>query len=260
MQFNNLKYEKEGKVGILTVNRPKVLNALNKETVKEIKEAARQVKEAGEVNVLVITGEGDKAFVAGADISEFVDLGLKDGFDFSRNFQEMTNVVENLGIPVIAMVNGLALGGGCELALACTFRILSETARLGLPELGLGVVPGAGGTQRLSRIIGKSRALWYILTGDFIGAQEAFEMGLANLVVTQDKLREKTLEVAQKICTKGPLAVKLALHAVNFGMEADLQTGLALEAAMTNVATGTKDAKEGIASFLEKRKPEFKGE
>jgi len=260
MEFNNLKYEKEGKVGILTVNRPKVLNALNKETVKEIKEAARHVKEAGEVNVLVITGEGDKAFVAGADISEFVDLGLKDGFDFSRNFQEMTNVVENLGIPVIAMVNGLALGGGCELALACTFRILSETARLGLPELGLGVVPGAGGTQRLSRIIGKSRALWYILTGDFIGAQEAFEMGLANLVVAQDKLREKTLEVAQKICTKGPLAVRLALHAVNFGMEADLQTGLVLEAAMTNVATGTKDAKEGIASFLEKRKPEFKGE
>ncbi|MBW1996440.1 MAG: enoyl-CoA hydratase/isomerase family protein [Deltaproteobacteria bacterium] len=260
MEFSNLKYEREGKVGILTVNRPKVLNALNKETVKEIREAALKIKEAGDVNVLIITGEGDKAFIAGADISEFKDLGLREGFDFSRNFQEMTNVIENLGIPVIAMVNGLALGGGCEVALACTLRILSESARLGLPELGLGVIPGAGGTQRLSRIIGKGRALWYILTGDLIGANEALEMGLANLVVEPAKLKEKTLEVAQKICSKGPLAVKLALHAVNFGMEADLQTGLVLEAAMANVATGTQDAKEGVASFLGKRKPNFKGE
>ncbi len=247
------------KRGILTINRPDKLNALNTETVSEIGNAMDLVKKEDNTKVLVLTGAGNKAFMAGADISEFVDLGIKEGFEFSRNIQAMTRKVENMGKPVVAMVNGLALGGGCELALACTVRILSENAKMGLPELGLGVIPGAGGTQRLARIIGKGRALWHMLTGDLIGAQDALNMGLANLVVEQEKLREKTLEVAKKICSKSPLAVKLALHAVNYGMESDLETGLVLEASMVNVAIASKDAKEGVASFLEKRKPNFQG-
>jgi len=259
MEFNNLKYEVEGKVGILTFNRPKVLNALNGETVREIIKAVSQIKEEGNVSVLAMTGEGEKAFVAGADINEFVGQGVKEGFEFSRSFQEMTSSIEKIGIPTIAMVNGLALGGGCEIALACSLRVLSQNARMGLPELGLGVVPGAGGTQRLPRLIGKGRALYYILTGDMIGAQEALAMGLANFVVEPDKLKEKTLEIAKKICTKGPLAVKLALHAVNYGLEADIETGLTLEASMASIATGSQDTKEGIAAFLEKRKPNFTG-
>ena len=171
----------------------------------------------------------------------------------------MNRQIEELGKPSIAAVNGLALGGGCELALSCTFRILSENARLGLPELGLGVIPGYGGTQRLSRIIGKSRALWTMLTGDMISAQEALQMGLANRVVKPEELIDAATEVARKISQKAPLAVKMAMTAVNRGTETDLETGLFLEAALANVLIGSKDKEEGIKSFLEKRKPNFSG-
>jgi enoyl-CoA hydratase len=168
--------------------------------------------------------------------------------------------IETLGIPTIAAINGLALGGGCELAMACSLRVVSETARLGLPELGLGVIPGYGGTQRLARLIGKGRALWYLLTGDMIDAQKAVEMGLANLIVKPEKLMEESLAVAKRISSKGPLAVKMALLAVKYGSEMDLESGLVLESALTNLVIASEDKKEGIAAFFEKRKPQYKGE
>jgi enoyl-CoA hydratase len=197
--------------------------------------------------------------VAGADISEFEGIGLKQGFDFCRNGQNMNRDVEELGKPSIAAVNGLALGGGCELALACTFRILTEDANLGLPELGLGVIPGYGGTQRLARAIGKSRALWTMLTGDMIGAQEALQMGLANRVVKKEEVMDASVKVAKKIIQKAPSAVKMAMTAVYQGTETDLKTGLVLEAAFGNLLLTGKDKEEGVKAFMEKRKPNFTG-
>jgi enoyl-CoA hydratase len=172
----------------------------------------------------------------------------------------MNNDIETMGKPVIAAVNGLALGGGCELAMACTLRIVSENAKLGLPELGLGVIPGYGGTQRLARLIGKGRALWHILTGDMISAEMALEMGLANRVVKQEDLMTESIQAGKKIMSKGPLAVKMALLSVQYGLETDLQTGLVLESALASIGIASKDRDEGIAAFFEKRKPEFKGE
>ncbi len=259
MGYENVIYEvKEGK-GFLTVNRPDKLNALNGQTVDEILHVLSLVKSDEPVRVLIVTGAGQKAFVAGADISEIQGLGLKTGLDFSRKGQEMNRQLEELGKPSIAAVNGLALGGGCELALACTFRILSENAKLGLPELALGAIPGYGGTQRMSRIIGKSRTLWLLLTGDMVGAQDALQLGLANMVVKSDELIDAAAGVANKIAQKAPLAVKMALMAVNHGAETDLESGLFLEAALSNILVGTKDKEEGIRAFMEKRKPSFTG-
>lgn len=260
MGYENVKYVVENGIGILTVDRPKVLNALNNQTIREIRSVLDEVKKDQTVRALVITGSGEKAFVAGADIGEIKDLGLKDGFDSMRAGHQMNFDIETLGIPTIAAVNGLALGGGCELAMSCTLRIVSENAKLGLPELGLGVMPGYGGTQRLARLIGKGRALWYLLTGEMIDAAKAVDIGLANLMVKPDELMGKSIEVARKIATKAPLAVKMALIAVKYGVETDLETGLILEAALANVAIGSKDKSEGIAAFFEKRKPEYKGE
>jgi len=260
MEYNNIKFETEDNIGILTIDRPKVLNALNTETVKEIRSVLMAIKENKALRALIITGSGDKAFVAGADIDEIERLGLKDGFDFVRMGDQMNSDLETLGIPTIAAINGFALGGGCEMAMACTLRVVSETAKLGLPELNLGAIPGYGGTQRLARLIGRGRALWYILTGDMINAAKAVDIGLANLMVRPDELMEKTIEVAKKIATKGPLAVKMALLAVKYGMEADLETGLVLESALANIAIASEDKKEGVAAFFEKRRPDFKGE
>ena len=245
---------------MLTIDRPKALNALNAETIEEIRAVLSGVKGNSDIRVLIVTGAGEKAFVAGADIGEIKDLGLKDGFDSMRTGHQMNYDIETLGIPTIAAVNGLALGGGCELAMSCTLRVLSEKAKLGLPELGLGVIPGYGGTQRLARLIGKGRALWYLLTGDMIDAAKAVDIGLANLMVKPDELMEKSIEVARKIATKAPLAVKMALFAVKYGLETDIETGLVLEAALVNLTIASKDKNEGIAAFLEKRKAEFKGE
>jgi len=259
MEYKNIVLEIRDKIGVLTINRPKKMNALNAATVGEINSAVNEVKSDDNVRVLIVTGSGNKAFVAGADISEFVDIGLKEGFDFSRKAHGVFGGLEHLGIPTIAAVNGLALGGGCELAMACTFRIVSDNAKFGLPELGLGVIPGYGGTQRLSRIIGKSRALWLMLTGEMMGAEEALRLGLANMAVKSEDLTDTAFRIAKTICKKGPLAVKYALIAVNYGSETDLETGLALESAMTNLVLATEDKAEGVASFLEKRKPEFQG-
>ena len=259
MGYENVKYIEENGIGILTVDRPKVLNALNGQTIREIRSVLGEVKGNEAVRVLVITGSGEKAFVAGADIGEIKDLGLKDGFDSMRTGHQMNYDIETLGIPTIAAVNGLALGGGCELAMSCSLRIVSENAKLGLPELGLGVIPGYGGTQRLARLIGKGRALWYLLTGDMIDAATSVDLGLANMMVKPEELMEKTLKIAGKIASKAPLAVKMALTAVKYGLETDLETGLILEIALANLAIASEDKNEGISAFFEKRKPEFKG-
>jgi len=259
MEYQNVLLEIKNKIGVLTINRPTKMNALNAATIDEINSAVNEVKSNGNIRALIVTGSGDKAFVAGADISEFVDIGIKEGFDFSRKGHRVLGDLESLGIPSIAAVNGLALGGGCELAMACTFRIVSDNAKFGLPELGLGVIPGYGGTQRLSRIIGKNRALWLMLTGEMMGAEEAVRIGLANMVVKSEELMDTAFKIATTICKKGPLAVKYALIAVNYGSETDLETGLVLESVMTNLVLATEDKAEGVASFLEKRKPEFQG-
>jgi enoyl-CoA hydratase len=259
MGYENVKYVVENGIGILTVDRPKVLNALNGQTISEIRSVLDEVKGNEAVRVLIITGAGEKAFVAGADIGEIQKLGLKEGFDFLRTGHRMNKDIETLGKPVIAAINGLALGGGCELAMSCTLRVVSETAKLGLPELGLGVIPGYGGTQRLPRLIGKGPALWYLLTGEMIDAARAVDLGLVNLMVKPDELMQKVVEVAKKIATKAPLAVKMALCAVNYGSGVDLETGLVLESALANVTIASEDKNEGIAAFFEKRKPEYEG-
>lgn len=259
MNYENIIYEVKDSVGLLTVNRPDKLNALNAKVIDEIIHVLAEVKKSEEVKALVVTGSGSKAFVAGADIPEIQAVGLKDGMDFSRRGQEMTRNVEELGKPSIAAVNGLALGGGCELALGCTFRILSENAKLGLPELALGAMPGYGGTQRMSRMIGKSRALWMMLTGEMLDAQEALRLGVANKVVKPEELMDVAAATAKKIAQKPSLAVKMAIMAVNHGFETDLESGLFLESALANVLLGSQDKTEGIAAFMEKRKPIFTG-
>ncbi len=259
MGYENIIYDVEEGTGVLTINRPDKLNALNAQTVDEILHVLSIVKTDDGVKALIVTGAGQKAFVAGADIPEIQRIGLKGGLDFSRKGQGMTRLLEELGKPSIAAVNGLALGGGCELALACTFRILSENAKLGLPEIALGAIPGYGGTQRMSRIIGKSRTLWLLLMGDMVSAQEALQMGLANMVVKSEELIGTATAVAGKIAQKAPLAVKMALMAVNHGAETDLESGLFLEAALSNILLGTKDSEEGIKAFMERRKPSFTG-
>jgi len=259
VKYEGIIYEEREGIGFLTVNRPSKLNALNAHTINEIKDALQKFKEDDSVRVVILTGAGEKAFVAGADIDEIEPIGLKDGLEFSRNGQGMNRCLEELGKPSIAAVNGLALGGGCELALACTFRILSENAKLGLPEVGLGVIPGYGGTQRLARSVGKSRALWVMLTGDMINANDALQTGLANMVVPQKDLLDTSVGVARKIIQKAPLAVKMAMSAVHHGAEIDLESGLFLEAVIANVLLGTRDKDEGIKAFLDRRKPEFSG-
>ena len=259
MAHENVNYTTEDDIGILTIDRPKAMNALNKQTIAEIRQIVGEVKRNESTRVLIVTAAGEKAFVAGADIGEIKELGLKEGFDFLRTGQEMNREIETLGKPTIAAINGLALGGGCELAISCTLRVMAEHAKLGLPELGLGVIPGYGGTQRLARLIGKGRALWYLLTGDMIGAQEAVQIGLANLMVKPEELMDQALKVARKIATKGPLAVRAALSAVQYGLETDLETGLLLESALGNLTIASNDKEEGIAAFFEKRKPEFHG-
>lgn len=260
MEYQNIRFRKEENIGILTVDRPKALNALNTQTIQEMCSVFKEVKMDDALRLLIITGAGEKAFIAGADIGEIQGLTLKNGLEFLQAGHQMNRDIEAMGKPTIAAINGLALGGGCELALACSLRVISEKAKMGLPELGLGVIPGYGGTQRLARLIGKGRALWYILTGDMIDAPMALDLGLANMVTGPEELMEKTLKLGKKIASKGPFAVKMALMAVNYGLETNMESGLALETALTNLALQSKDKEEGIAAFFEKRKPEYKGE
>lgn len=259
MEFKNLTYEVREKIGIVTVNRPKLLNALNGETIKEMRALLMKIREEKNVRVLIVTGSGDRAFIAGADISEIEGLGLSDAFEFSQLGQALMMELETLGIPTIAAVNGLALGGGFEVVLACTLRIASERAKFGLPELSLGAIPGFGGTQRLPRLIGKGRALYYLLTGEMIDASKALEMGLVCEVVPSDQLLDHSIKLAQKILTKAPLAIRFAISAVHFGLEVHQDTGMMLETALMDVSAASQDGKEGISAFKEKRTPEFQG-
>jgi enoyl-CoA hydratase len=257
--FKTLIYEKKDNIGVLTVNRPDKLNALSNELIGELGLLLDEVEKDEELRVLVITGAGEKAFVAGADIQELVDRDAMIGRRVSRTRQEVFSRIENLPIPVIAAVNGYALGGGLELALACNIRICSDQAQFGAPEVKLGIIPGDGGTQRLPRLVGLGRAMEMILTGDFIDAQEAYRVGLANRVVPHDELMEQTLELAQKVAKRPPLAVRYAKEAVNRSQEGDTVSGYALESYLHALTCTTEDKREGVQAFLEKRKGKFKG-
>jgi enoyl-CoA hydratase/carnithine racemase len=254
-----VRYEKKGQIAFITISRPKVLNALNGPTLQELNRAFQSVRDDSEVRVAILTGEGEKAFVAGADISEFVGLKAVQGEALSALGQAVFSLIENCGKPVIAAVNGFALGGGCELSLACTIRIASESARFGQPETKLGIIPGYGGTQRLARLIGKGRALQIILTGDMVKADEALRIGLVNEVLPAAELLPRAEAIANKIIANAPVATRLCLEAVNKGMNMTLADGLAFEASLFGLCFATEDQNEGAKAFLEKRPPQFKG-
>jgi enoyl-CoA hydratase/carnithine racemase len=257
--LENLLYEKKGGIAYVTLNRPKVLNALNKATWEDLRAAFEDARGDAAVRGVILTGAGDKAFIAGADIGELAQVTAVEAEQSSSYGQDVLNLVENLGKPVIAAVNGFALGGGCETAMACTIRLASENARFGQPEVKLGVPPGGGGTQRLPRLVGKGRALQLILTGEMIGAQEAYRIGLVNEVVPAADLITRAEAILKQIFTNAPLAVKFSLEAVNKGMETSQSEGLALEASFFGLCAGTEDKREGTQAFLQKRAPQFKG-
>ena len=257
--YNTLIYEKKDNIGVLTVNRPDKLNALSNELTEELQHLLDEIEKDVDLRVVVITGAGDKAFVAGADINELVERDALKGRDVSRFRQALFARIENLPVPVIAAVNGYALGGGLELALACNIRIASEKAQFGAPEVKLGIIPGDGGTQRLPRLVGLGRAMELVLTGDFIDAQEAHRIGLVNRVVSPDELMESVMTLAKKIASRPPLAVKYAKEAVNRSQEGDTASGYALESYLHALACTTEDKTEGVAAFLEKREGQFKG-
>ena len=257
--YKTLIYEKKENTGLLTINRPEKMNALSQELTAELSLLLDEIENDAELRVIVITGAGDKAFMAGADINELVDRDARLGRRVSRKRQEIFSRIENLHVPVIAAVNGYALGAGLELALACSIRICSEMAQFGAPEVKLGIIPGDGGTQRLPRLIGLGRAMEMIITGDFIDAQEAYRIGLVNKVFPLDKLMEKAMELAQKIALRPPLAVRYAKEAVNRSQEGDTASGFALESYLHALSCTTEDKKEGVSAFLEKRKGKFKG-
>lgn len=257
--FENLLYEKKGGIAYVTVNRPAVRNALNSQTVRELKTVFDQAKNDDEIRVVILTGAGDKAFVAGADINELAVQTPASGKEYALAGQAVFDGIEQLGKPVIAAVNGYALGGGCELAMACTFRIASENAVLGQPEVKLGIVPGYGGTQRLPRLVGKGRGMQILLTGDMIPATEALRIGLVNQVVASAELIATADSIAKKIMANAPLAVKFCIEAVNHGMEMTQQDGEFLEATLFGLCCATEDMREGTRAFLEKRTASFKG-
>ena len=255
----NVLYAIKGSIAYVTVNRPKVLNALNTPTWSDLRKAFEDARDDAAVRGVILTGAGDKAFIAGADISELAHLSGFEAEQSSRFGQEVLDLIENLGKPVVAAVNGFALGGGCETAMACSIRIAVESARFGQPEVALGLVPGGGGTQRLSRLVGKGRALQLILGGEMITAQDAYRMGLVNEVVAAVDLIPRAEAIVKKIACNAPIAVKLSLEAVNKGLEAGQSDGLLLEASYFGLCAATEDKKEGTSAFLEKRAPQFHG-
>jgi len=257
--YKTITYEKKENIGLLTINRPEKMNAISQELTKELSQLLDEIENNGDLRVIVITGAGDKAFVAGADINELVDRDARLGRKVSQERQEIFSRIENLQVPVIAAVNGYALGGGLELALACSIRICSEKAQFGAPEVKLGIIPGDGGTQRLPRLVGQGRAMEMIITGDFIDAQEAHRIGLANKVFPPEKLMDEAMELAKKIASRPPLAVRYAKEAVNRSQEGDSASGFALESYLHALSCTTEDKKEGVSAFLEKRKGKFKG-
>ncbi len=259
MTFSNILLEKKNSIAYVTVNRPKVLNALSLATMDELGMAFQEIKTDAEIRVAILTGSGEKAFVAGADIGELAQQDPVSGKTFAHRGQAVLDLIENLGKPVIACVNGFALGGGCELALACTMRLASDNARFGQPEVKLGIIPGYGGSQRLPRLIGKGRAMQMILAGETVTAQEAFGMGLVNEVTTPAELIPRAEAIAAKIIANAPLSVQYALEAVNRGMDMTLAEGMFLEATLFGGCCATQDMKEGTTAFLAKRPPVFQG-
>lgn len=259
MEYKNIEVKIEKGIATITINRPKALNALNTETLEELKNVLEVLQNDDGVKVIVMTGAGEKAFVAGADISEMKDMSVFDAKKFAELGQKVFRKIELMKKPVIAAVNGYALGGGCELALACDIRIASRNAKFGQPEVGLGIIPGFGGTQRLPRIVGVSKAKELIYTGDMIDAEEALRIGLISKVVEQDKLLEEAYGIAKKIMSKGLVAVSLAKEAINKSLEVDIDSGMEYEANAFALCFGTQDQKEGMAAFLEKRAPKFEG-
>jgi enoyl-CoA hydratase len=259
MTFENLLVEKKDSIAYVTINRPKVLNALNAATIAELRTVFTQLKDDREVRVLILTGAGEKSFVAGADIGELQKNNPIEAKEYTHRGQAVLDLIENLGKPVIACINGFALGGGCEIAMACTMRLASESAKLGQPEVKLGIIPGYGGTQRLPRLVGKGIAAQLLLTGEMISAQEAHRIGLVNEVVPSAQLIARAEVIAQSIIKNAPLAIQYCLEAVNHGMEMTLLEGLYLEAALFSVCCATEDKKEGTAAFLEKRPANFAG-
>ena len=259
LSLENVVYTKKGAIAQVTVNRPKVLNALNHPTWKDLKTAFEDARDDATVRGVILTGAGNKAFIAGADISELAHATALDAEQSSRFGQQVLDLIENLGKPVVAAVNGFALGGGCETAMACSIRITVDTAKFGQPEVALGLVPGGGGTQRLPRLVGKGRALQLILSGEMISAQEAYRIGLVNEIVPAAELITRAEAILRKIAANAPIAVNFALAAVNSGLETSQSEGVALEAAYFGLCAATEDKKEGTAAFLEKRPAQFRG-
>jgi enoyl-CoA hydratase/carnithine racemase len=255
----NVLYEKRGAIAYVTVNRPKVLNALNGATWQDLRTAFEDAQNDPAVRGVVLTGAGDKAFIAGADIGGLAQATAVDAERSSRFGQGVLDLIENLGKPVIAAINGFALGGGCETAMACTIRIAVEHAKFGQPEVKLGLLPGGGGTQRLPRLVGKGRALQLILSGGMISAQEAYRIGLVNEVVAPADLISRAEAILEEIAANAPIAVRYALEATNKGMDTSQSEGLALEASYFGLCAATDDKKEGTSAFLEKRAPQFHG-
>ena len=259
MKFDNILVVKNNKIAQVTINRPNKLNALNSATIHELSDAFEDLEDDKDVNVIVLTGSGDKAFVAGADISEFAHFSVDEGGGLARKGQEMLfNLIENLSTPVIAAINGFALGGGLELAMACHFRIASDNAKMGLPEVSLGVIPGYGGTQRLPQLVGKGKAMEMIMTATMIPADEALNCGLVNHVTTQEELLPLAEKIAGKIMRNSSVAISAAIRAVNANFE-DGVNGFDIEIEEFGECFGTNDFKEGTTAFLEKRKPNFLG-
>jgi enoyl-CoA hydratase len=259
MGYENLLYEKKDGIAYVTFNRPKVLNALNRKTVEELRDALIDARDDVSVRVLILTGAGEKSFVAGADISELAQRTPVDGKDFSLFGQSVFHLLETIGKPSICAINGFALGGGCELALSCTIRMASKTAKLGQPEVKLGIMPGYGGSQRLARLCGKGAAHELCLTGEMITAEEAQRIGLVNHTYEPGELLPAAEALAKKIIANAPLAVKYTMEAIERGVEMPQEEGLFLEATLFGLSCATQDMREGTKAFLEKRKAEFKG-
>ena len=257
--LENVLYEKKDGIAYVTLNRPKVLNALNQRTWQDLRVAFEDARDDATVRGIILTGAGDKAFIAGADISEIAHITAVDAEQSSRSGQDVLTLIETLGKPVIAAVNGFALGGGCETAMACTIRVASEHARFGQPEVTLGIIPGGGGTQRLPRLVGKGRALQIILSGAMITAQEAYRIGLVNEVVPATDLVPRAEAILKQIFANAPVAIRFSLEAVNRGLETSQAEGMALEASLFGLCAGTEDKDEGTQAFLQKRAAKFKG-
>lgn len=260
MTWNNVLLEKEGAIGVVTINRPKVLNALNAETLTELGEVMEQLGNDAEVRAVILTGAGEKSFVAGADIAFMQNLTPLEARKFARLGQGVLNKIENLSKPVIAAINGFALGGGCELAMACDIRIASPNAKFGQPEVNLGLIAGFGGTQRLTRLVNPGVAKEILFTADMFEAEAAYKIGLVNHVVPAEELLNFCKSMAKRIAARGPVAVQLSKEAVNDGLEMDLGKALIHEADLFALVFATDDRSEGIAAFLNKKKPEFKGQ